>query len=485
MRRLVTGTVRLALRLALAALLGALLVVAIGITFYVRSLPELDVWHTVDLDEEYERGSDVDDLAGYLALEERLFEQLDREVYGATKPADATSIQRYRRGSLADPGRWPTDWNRTFEIVPASPRAGVLLLHGLSDAPYSLLPLGEALAESGAHVLGLRIPGHGTAPSGLTSTGWRDMAGAVRIAVRHLHERVGDSPVHVVGYSNGGALALEYALASLSDPALPPVSRMVLLSPEIGISPLAALAVWLERAGRLLGIEKLEWQSLGFEYNPFKYVSFAINAGVLAHEITEHLRREIARAAADGTIDGLPPILAFQSGVDATVSAAALVSTLFVHLDDGNDELVLFDVNRLAGLDELLAYDPVDTFEPLLRDRDRGFALSWVSNTSPEVADVSVTRVEPDGSAISTLALGARWPAGVYSLSHVAPPFPPDDPLYGGPDASESPGIALGHAALRGERGVLHISSSALLRMSWNPFYDFVEHQTVSFLSEP
>lgn len=30
-----------------------------------------------------------------------------------------------------------------------------------------------------------------------------------------------------------------------------------------------------------------------------------------------------------------------------------------------------------------------------------------------------------------THALGLEWPAGVLSLSHVALPFPPDDPLYG------------------------------------------------------
>ena len=60
----------------------------------------------------------------------------------------------------------------------------MLLLHGMSDAPYSLRALGEALHARGFHVLGLRLPGHGTAPSGLVTATWEDMAAAVALAAR-------------------------------------------------------------------------------------------------------------------------------------------------------------------------------------------------------------------------------------------------------------------------------------------------------------
>jgi hypothetical protein len=70
----------------------------------------------------------------------------------------------------------------------------------------------------------------------------------------------------------------------------------------------------------------------------------------------------------------------------------------------------------------------------------------------------------------------------VYSLSHVALPFPPDDPLYGGEGRAKSPGIHLGDLALRGERDVLLVPAAEMLRMRWNPFYPFLEHKVLEFL---
>ena len=46
----------------------------------------------------------------------------------------------------------------------------MLLLHGYSDSPYSLRGFGAMMRDAGAHVVGLRIPGHGTAPSALKYT---------------------------------------------------------------------------------------------------------------------------------------------------------------------------------------------------------------------------------------------------------------------------------------------------------------------------
>ena len=83
-------------------------------------------------------------------------------------------------------------------------------------------------------------------------------------------------------------------------------------------------------------------------------------------------------------------------------------------------------------------------------------------------------------SGRSDCLLGAGWPQGVYSLSHVALTFPPDDPLYGGPDARPYGGINLGHVALRGEASALRISPGGLLRQSWNPFFD-VQYAELSY----
>jgi len=71
--------------------------------------------------------------------------------------------------------------------------------------------------------------------------------------------------------------------------------------------------------------------------------------------------------------------------------------------------------------------------------------------------------------------LRLSYPKGVFSLSHVALPFPLTDSLYGlTPDSSPEFGMHLGALPLRGERGTLIVSLDALLRMSSNPFFPYL-----------
>jgi hypothetical protein len=285
----------------------------------------------------------------------------------------------------------------------------------------------------------------------------------------------------VVGYSNGGALAVEYALTTLDDASLPKPSGVILLSPEIGVSGIAALAVWQARLGHLLGLEKLAWNSILPEYDPFKYGSFSVNAGDLAYRITLHVQDQLTAMQGTGKLANMPPILAFQSSVDATVTPQALVANLFARLPSENNELVLFDINREVDADELLKNDPRTVFRPLLRNVDRGFDLTVVTNESEDSRRVVARRWidgKEDSSAPTYLN---EWPSDVFSLAHVALPFSPDDPVYGGPSATESPGIQLGNLALRGEHGVLRVSGTDMLRLRWNPFFDYVEDRILQF----
>ena len=203
---LLSAAIRI-VRALLYGALGAFLVLLFLFVWDLQKRPDLNVWHKADLDAEFTIKSKVSNFQEYLDLEEKLFAQLDKLVYGHTRPEDRSIINRYNRGSLADPNSWSPDWNRTFELTTESPKAGVLLLHGLSDSPYSMRSLGRRLHAAGARVLGLRVPGHGTAPSGLVDVKWEDMAAAVRLAMRHLQDEVGSRPLYIVG-SLGLALTL-------------------------------------------------------------------------------------------------------------------------------------------------------------------------------------------------------------------------------------------------------------------------------------
>ena len=461
--------------------LGSLVAVVAAYTIILNGRPDLSVWHLADLDEEFTEDSGVSSFAEYLALEDRLFRQLDTLVYEVVPTGREHAVNRYSRGSLSDPERWSENWNRSIELRHDKPEAAVLLLHGLSDSPYSMRALAERLHEKGASVLALRLPGHGTAPAGLVDVRWQDMAAAVRIAARHLHESAGSVPLYLVGYSNGGALTIDYALDTLVDSTLPPASGLVLLSPEIGVSSVAAFAVWQGRLGHFLGLDKLAWNGLLPEFDPFKYGSFAVNAGDLAHRITGHLQARLGELATSGKLADLPPILAFQSGVDATVTASALAQNLFDRLPGTGHELVLFDINRLAGMASILRQDPLTVFDPLLSRPDRSFALTFVTNESADSRQVVARTAMAGVSEIVYEAAVGEWPADVYSLSHVALPFPPVDPVYGGPQAAESPGIQLGNLVMRGERGVLQVSGTDALRLRWNPFFSYIEGRILEF----
>jgi alpha-beta hydrolase superfamily lysophospholipase len=232
------------------------MVVAVLVGFQASNGPPLEPWHTQHLSAEFttRKADDVRTFDDYLALEDRLFEELRDEVYGATETGPEFALWRYSSGSAADPAIQQRDWNRSFELRVDNARGGILLLHGMSDSPYSLRTIGEALHERGYWVIGLRAPGHGTAPSGLKWVRWQDVAAAVQLSMTHLAAKVGERPVHVIGYSTGAPLAINLALDSLDDETLPTPASLVLVSPAIGITRAAAQSdefpAWAGSPGR-------------------------------------------------------------------------------------------------------------------------------------------------------------------------------------------------------------------------------------------
>jgi len=203
------------------ALLGLALIAIALYWHFLRSGPEPRAWHQADLrDFTAADAAEITTLADYREFEDRLFADLQSQVYAHTETGDRKAFNRYSAGSRSDPGIWPVNWNRSFHLKPAAengaPRGAALLLHGLTDAPYSLRSIGEHLAAGGLEVVGLRLPGHGTAPSGLLTFRVEDMQAAVRMAMLDLRRQAGpDLPIYMVGYSNGAALAVDYTLSVL------------------------------------------------------------------------------------------------------------------------------------------------------------------------------------------------------------------------------------------------------------------------------
>jgi alpha-beta hydrolase superfamily lysophospholipase len=477
---------RWTLRLAWsAALVFATLVVG-GAVDARRRLPDLEPWHrTVPRDFRLSDLTPHTTLDDYLAIEDAAFRRVRDEIELRLAPGWKVPANRYNPDGHSHPGRLGTDWNRTQVLAPAGAAVGgVLLVHGLTDAPYSMRTIAEHLRGRGYHVIALRVPGHGTVPAGLTTVTWEDWLAAVRLGARSLQQTIGpDKPLAIVGYSNGGALALKYALDAVEGSGDPQPSSVVLLSPMIGVAPFA----WLTRVISLLGVvpafEQALWLDVYPEYNPFKYTSFAANAGLQTWRLTTTLQRQIARVAAAGRARQLPPVLTFQSVVDSTVSTPAVVHALYDVLADGRSELVVFDINRASGLTPFVRASEAGLLSRLTDASPRRYRRTLVTNVDPDSLDVAERSVAPGATTAAIRPLGMAWPRDVYSLSHIALPFPMSDPVYGRDDATAvAPLIRLGVLSPRGERAVLSVPSETLMRLTCNPFFGYLDERVAGWL---
>jgi len=478
---------RHALLFILYGLTGAALAAVAGFIWLgVSGKPDLKPWHTAALHEEFTRSASaqITTVDAYRKLEDRLFAELQREVYQRIDDSDRRALNRYSSGSRADTSGLAENFNRTFELPAEAPRAGVLLIHGLTDSPYVFRGLATQLHERGCTVVALRLPGHGTAPSALTSIDWRDWAAAVRMATKDLRQRLpAQAPLYLVGFSTGAALAVEYSLARLEGEELPRVDALVLLSPAIGVDPLAWLAVWQERMSMLPGLGKLAWLDLIPEYDPYKYNSFPVNAGHQIYTVTQVIDQRLKRLSAAGPVRGFPRTLVFQSVADATVSPLAVVQVFLGRLAAEGHELVLFDINRLATAEPLLRVNARLPAERLLTGAERSFDVTLVTNENETSLALTALHRPARGAVDAGTPLGLSWPPGVFSLSHTALPIPPDDPIYGAERPEGTRGVYLGRIELLGEQGLLAMPANALIRLRFNPFFAYEQQRIEQFLT--
>ena len=454
---------------------------------FARRLPELKGWHRQAPAAEFHAadarpGYTFD---AYLGQEAVVFKQLEALVTGPWKAEAAGRFNRFRVGSVCNPdSTLERNWNHSFVLKAAKPIGGVLLIHGLSDSPYSLRALALRLQAEGYAVVGLRVPGHGTCPRALAEVSWEDWTAAVRIAVRGVRELIPpDAPLVLAGYSNGGALSVHYATSALEDKSLPAVSALVLFSPMIGVSPLARVSRLYRTVAFLSGDAKAQWSAVSAEVDPFKYCSWPMNASEQAWGLTQEVERRLAALERAGRMREMPPILALQSAIDATVAVPRLITVLFDRLKPGGpSELVLFDVNRLSWLGNLVDLAFEDQVRPRLQREDLPFKLTLVVNVATN--SLAVKAETRAGGSLTEVTLNEAWPKEVFSLSHIAVPISPQDPVYGTSEATAKSGLPLGSVTIRGEHGALAIPDSLLVRQRFNPFYSFMENHALQWLAE-
>jgi alpha-beta hydrolase superfamily lysophospholipase len=470
----------LGVRLAWVTGLVGLAIVS-GFTLYaITMLPPLHPWHLERLSEEFSalRHGDLD-FAGYLKQEGKLFAEYHAKVAGWNNRDEAYLFSRFNPASPVNRLVDGAPHNRSFRLAQTRPMGQALLIHGLTDSPYSAKALADSLHARGFDVTVLRLPGHGTLPSMMVEMSHRDWRAAVRIAARDVASRVApDQPFYIGGYSTGGTLALQYTLDALDDTALRRPDRVLLISPAIEITRIAALASIIDFFSivPIPLLEKVRWQNVNSEFDPYKFNSFPVNASRQVNRSTRALQESLLRARESGRIKQLPPIVTWQSVVDSTVGSLGVAETLYGQLDGADHRLVLFDVNRQRVLASVQRPQAGELIERLAQ-QTRRYQLEIVGNANPDTAAINVRHLAPDGSE-NTRDPGLAWPSTLVSLGHVALPFPPDDPVYGFIPGSGHNGIpSIGSWLLRGENGAVTITLGSLTRLRSNPFWSLIDNE--------
>ena len=108
--------------------------------------------------------------------------------------------------------------------------------------------------------------------------------------------------------------------------------------------------------------------------------------------------------------------------------------------------------------------------------------VTLIANRDTETRQVVERYKAPFSNDVSEKELpGLAWPPDVFSLSHVALPIPPEDPLYGSNPPEGDDSLHLGDIPMRGERGLQIIPGNWLLRMRYNPFYEVLETRILAW----
>ena len=119
-------------------------------SYRALSGPPLHPWHTFVPAELREGELDAADWSRYQAQEASIFARVRAEVSQKLAPEERVPINRYFEDSPVYPARFAQDWNRSYVMEPdGKPIGAVVLLHGLTDSPYSLRHIAKLYRDRG------------------------------------------------------------------------------------------------------------------------------------------------------------------------------------------------------------------------------------------------------------------------------------------------------------------------------------------------
>ena len=186
-------------------------------------------------------------------------------------------------------------------------RVGVLLSHGFTGSPASMVPWGRHLADHGFGVAVPRLPGHGTTWQEMNRTGWQDWYDELQRTFEKL--KADHDDVVVGGLSMGGGLALRLAADRGRD-----VSGVMLVNAAVHLNNKQLLAVPVLKhvipsmPGVVNDIKKPGQDEHGYSRTPLK----ALHSMLIGWKA---LREDLAKVT--------QPVIHFRSAEDHVVDPSS------------------------------------------------------------------------------------------------------------------------------------------------------------------
>jgi len=181
------------------------------------------------------------------------------------------------------------DWSETpsvsqliapFELTNKDSNKAILLIHGLTDSPYSYHDLAQFFYQQGFTVRTLLLPGHATAPSDLLDVSYQQWQQASQYAIERTLKDF--EQVYLGGFSTGGALIFDYLMQQ--QVASEKIKGLFMWSPA---SKAKSDQAWL--AQYVDYIPFVDWIDLDADIDFAKYESFPYNAAAQVHALMSRI----------------------------------------------------------------------------------------------------------------------------------------------------------------------------------------------------
>ena len=158
-------------------LLSILLTIFFARAFESREQMPLGAEHQIILKKDFSATRDQSlDWAGYQALEQEVFQEFEAKI--EARSHETSLLSRHSAKGANNPNRLANNWNLSYKVEPARELKGsAVLIHGLTDSPYSMKATAHIFSEAGLETFVPRMPGHGFNAGSLHFQGQRGLAG--------------------------------------------------------------------------------------------------------------------------------------------------------------------------------------------------------------------------------------------------------------------------------------------------------------------